>query len=202
MGDNVESDRPAVADELGQWFVEFYPRLHVAVRMRFPDNLAGRIDPSDVIQEAFAEAAQRYAEYCSERRLPPYIWMHLLTLQRLQIIERRHLQAQKRSVSREAELPQLEVSSATLAELLVDSNTTPGHSAIKHELIEKVRAALESMSPQDREILVLRHFEQLNHKESAQAIGIEPAAARQRYRRALERLSEVVSPLLTESNST
>jgi RNA polymerase sigma-70 factor, ECF subfamily len=201
MDDASDSDRPAARDELGQWFVDFYPRLHVAVRMRFPNDLLGRLDPSDVIQEAFVEATQRYPEYRTNGRLPPYLWMHLLTLQRLQIIERRHLGAKKRSINRETAMPQLDVSSAALAEFLVDSNTTPGHSAMKHEMIESVRAALESMPPDYRELLVLRHFEQLSHAEAALALDISPAAARQKYRRALERLAEIVDPIVNECES-
>jgi RNA polymerase sigma-70 factor (ECF subfamily) len=94
----------------------------------------------------------------------------------------------------------LDVSSVALAERLVDSVASPSESAIQREQYERLHAALEAMPPQDREILTLRHFEHLDHDQAAEALGITLAAARRRYYRALERLRDVISPLLGDGN--
>jgi RNA polymerase sigma-70 factor (ECF subfamily) len=93
-------------------------------------------------------------------------------------------------------MPEFEVSSVVMAQWLVDRGTSPSESAVKRELHDRLRDALESMSPQDREILSLRHFEQLSSDEAAQLLGITLPAASRRYYRALERLREIMGPVL------
>jgi RNA polymerase sigma-70 factor (ECF subfamily) len=95
-------------------------------------------------------------------------------------------------------LPQLEVSSVAMAQWLIDRGTSPSGSVAKREQHIRLCEALETMSPQDCEILTLRHFEQLTSEEAAQVLDITLAAASRRYYRALERLREIVDPLLNE----
>jgi RNA polymerase sigma-70 factor (ECF subfamily) len=197
----MSSSVPNGATELEQWMTQFRDRLRAAVQLRLHPQLAGRFDPSDVIQEAYLEAAQRYEEYRRNPTLSPYLWLRFLTLQRLQIVHRRHLQAQMRAADRETALPELEVSSVGLAHWLVDSGPSPLQAALRREQQARLQQALETLPPQDREILTLRHFEQLNSDEAAQALGITPVAANRRYYRALDRLREIVLPILGDISS-
>jgi RNA polymerase sigma-70 factor (ECF subfamily) len=155
-------------------------------------RLAARLDPSDVVQEALTEATERYADYQRNPTMSPYLWLRFLTLQRLNILYRRHLATHKRAADREVVLPDFEVSSVVMAQWLIDHGSSPSESAAKREQNIRLCDALESMAPQDREILSLRHFEQLSNEESAKVLGITLAAASRRYYRALERLREII----------
>jgi RNA polymerase sigma-70 factor (ECF subfamily) len=187
---------PPDAAALQQWCVEFRDRLRAMVHVRLDPRLAARLDPSDVVQEALTEATQRFADYQRNPTMGPYLWLRFLTLQRLNILYRRHLVTHKRAASREVVLPEFEVSSVVMAQWLIDHGSSPSESAAKREQHTRLRGALETMSQQDREILTLRHFEQLTSDESAQVLGITLAAASRRYYRALERLREIIGPIL------
>jgi RNA polymerase sigma-70 factor, ECF subfamily len=162
------------------------------VQVRMDPRLAARLDPSDVVQEALTEATERFADYEHNPTMSPYLWLRYLTLQRLHILYRRHLATHKRAANREVMLPDFEVSSVVMAQWLIDRGSSPSESAAKREVHLRLCEALETMSPQDREILTLRHFEQLSSEESAQVLGISLAAASRRYYRALERLREII----------
>ena len=165
-------------------------RLRQMVALRIDRRMAARIDPSDVVQEALADAAQGLSEYLRDRPLPFYPWLRQFAWERLLQLHRRHLQAQRRSVNRE----QLRIfdiadeSEAVLAERLVNSGSSPSARLLAAELRDRVRAALEALEPNDREVLVLRYLEQLATKEIAAVLGISEAAVKTRHRRALERL--------------
>jgi RNA polymerase sigma-70 factor, ECF subfamily len=197
--DQSQNSAPDPA-ELQRWCVEFRSRLRAMVDARLDPRLAARLDPSDVVQEAMTEATQRYAEYQRNPTMSPYLWLRFLTLQRLNILYRRHLATHKRAADREIVLPEFEVSSVVMAQWLVDRSISPSQLAVNREQQLRLRDALETMSPQDREILSLRHFEQLSSEESAQVLGITLSAASRRYYRALERLREIMSPILDESS--
>jgi RNA polymerase sigma-70 factor (ECF subfamily) len=70
--------------------------------------------------------------------------------------------------------------------------TSPSQAAIRHELQARLHAALDEMNPLDREILALRHFEELSNNEVARVLEITPEAASKRYLRALRRLREIL----------
>jgi RNA polymerase sigma-70 factor (ECF subfamily) len=165
-------------------------------------RLTARLDPSDVVQEAMTEATERFADYQRNPTMSPYLWLRFLTLQRLNILYRRHLAAHKRAADREVTLPELEVSSVVMAQWLIDQGSSPSEAAAKREQWIHLHDALEAMSPRDREILTLRHFEQLTSDETAQALGISLAAANRRYYRALERLREIIGPILENSSQS
>src|SRR5262245_52722319 len=170
-------------------------RLRAMVALRLDHRLGGRIDPSDVIQEAFLEAAERYPEYCRNPNLSPYLWLRFLTMQRLLILHRRHTQSKNRDAAREVRLDDsLEISVDGLARCFADSSTSPSGRAARADEVARLQQALEQLEPLDREILALRHFEQLTNGEAADVLGIRPGAASQRYFRAVERLREVLTP--------
>jgi RNA polymerase sigma-70 factor (ECF subfamily) len=170
-------------------------RLQRMVRLRLDPRLQGRVDPSDVLQEAFLQAAQRLAQYLREPKMPFFLWLRFLTGQKLLELRRRHLGTEARDAGREVSLqgPALpEASSACLAAQLMGKVTAPLQAAIRAEMKLRLQEALNSMDPTDREVLALRHFEQLNNTETAEVLGITPSGASSRYLRALKRLKDIM----------
>ena len=157
--------------------------------------MQGRVDPSDVVQEAYLEICRRLADYLRDPRLPFFLWLRLTTGQQLALAHRRHLGVQARDAGREVSLYRgllPEASSAALAAHLMGKLTTPSQAAVKAELKLRIQEVLNSMDTLDREVLTLRHFEQLTNAETALVLGIRETAAANRYVRALERLRGVL----------
>src|SRR5205807_3155397 len=175
-----DGDTQAVAE----LFTRYRERLRRMVRLRLDRRLQGRIDPSDVLQEAFLDAAKRAAEYAAHPSMPVYLWLRFLTGQRLMALHRQHLGAKMRNAGQEVSLyrgalPQ--ASSVSLAAQLLGRLTSPTQAAIRAEMQIKLQEALNSMDALDREVLTLRHFEELSNNETAQVLGIQKAAASNRY---------------------
>jgi RNA polymerase sigma-70 factor (ECF subfamily) len=171
-------------------------RLKRMVKLRLDPRVQGRVDPSDIVQEAFLEVSRKLADYLREPKLPFYLWLRLLTGQKLALTHRQHLGVQARDAGREVSLYRgayPEASSAALAAQLLGHLTTPSQAALKAELKVRVQEALNSMSELDREVLALRHFEQLSNSEIAQVLGIKESTASNRYFRALERLRGILA---------
>jgi RNA polymerase sigma-70 factor, ECF subfamily len=176
-------------DARGALLLRHRGRLRRMVAVRMDQRLAARIDPSDVVQEALAEAGRRLDDYLRERPLPFYPWLRRLALERLVDEHRRHLRAARRSVAREQAAPALADDSALqLAERLVAPGGGPSTQLRRQELADQVRAALGAMSEQDREVLVLRFLEELSAREVGEVLGMSEAAAKMRALRALRRL--------------
>ena len=165
------------------------------VALRLDRRLYGRIDPSDVIQEAYLEASARLAEYLRNPSMPFFLWIRFLAGQKLVTLHRHHLGVQMRDAGQQVALYHgalPEASSAALAANLLGHETRPSEAAIRAEMKIRVHEALDSMAPLDREVLALRHFEQLSRAEIAQVLGVSEAAAGKRYIRAPERLKQVL----------
>jgi RNA polymerase sigma-70 factor, ECF subfamily len=161
-------------------------------------RLQRRVDPADVVQDAYLVVRGKLAQYNAESRLPFYLWLRLEVGQKLVDVHRFHLGTQMRDAGQEVSLyhgalPQ--VTSMSLAEQLLGRLTTASHAAMRAELKLRVQEALNGMDPQDREVLVLRHFEELTNAEAARVLGIKPTAAVNRYVRALRRLRDVFQGL-------
>jgi RNA polymerase sigma-70 factor (ECF subfamily) len=166
-------------------------RLRNLIALRIDPRLAARVDPSDVVQESLAEAAQRLSDYIEERPLPFYPWLRQIALERLVDLQRRHVRSQKRSVRREeARLPLLPDDSLQGLAQLASMASSPSRALHRRDLQERMRAALERLSERDREVLLLRHFEQLSVKDIAAILGISEGAVKVRHARALERLRQ------------
>ena len=189
LGRAAAGDREA----LGQLLQADRDRLRRTVALRMDRRLSGRLDPSDVLQEAQLEAAERLGEYLRNPALPFYLWLRLITLQRLMTFHRRHLGAQARSVEREVSLGAPQASSAALAAQLLGHLTSPSDAAVRAEMKARLHQALDRMDPTDREVLSLRHFEQLSTAETALEMGISEEAAKKRHIRALKRLKEILT---------
>lgn len=187
-------DRQALAD----LFQGYRERLRRMVELRMDARLRTRLDASDVLQEAFLDLAGDLDAYRADPKLEPLLWMRLHVGRRLTMLHRRHLGTAMRdaglevSLHREA-LPQ--ASSVALASVLLGRHTSPTQAAQRAERLLRIQGALDSLAPIDREILALKHFEELSRAETAEVLGIRPEAAARRYFRALKRLKEVLTSM-------
>ena len=201
---NTHRASPTSAVEVGTELVDVFQqnreRLRQLIRLRLHPRLQGRLDESDVVQDAFLDANRRFAEYTANPAVSLFLWLRSLTLQRLVDLQRLHLGAQMRDAGRELSLhsvslhngPMPEASSLFLAEQLVGQMTSVSQAAIRAETQVRVQAALNLMDPIDREVLALRHFEMLTNEEVAQVLGLKKTAASNRYIRALRRMKGVL----------
>jgi RNA polymerase sigma-70 factor, ECF subfamily len=175
----------------GDLLVRSRDRLRRMVALRLDRRLQGRVDPSDIIQEACIDASARLAEYARQPEMPFFLWLRFLTGQRLVRVHRQHLGAEMRDVAREVSLYRGALPAATSAALaaqLLGRDTRPSEAAVRAERSIRLQEALNSMDPLDREVLALRHFEQLSNAEAARVLGLQEPAAAKRYVRALKRL--------------
>lgn len=171
-------------------------RLRRFVDLRLDDRLRGRVDPSDVVQDACIEGASRLSEYFRLEQMPFYVWLRLITAQKLALVHRHHLRVLARDAARDVPLMEWDLpdaSSALLAAQLLGRSATPSQAASRAEQQSRLQRALESLRGPDREIIVLRHFEQLSNQETAKLLGVSETTASTRHVRALERLKKILT---------
>src|SRR5262245_46851367 len=201
MSDSSETrlvlQRASAGDQAGwgELLARHRDRLKRMVALRLDRRLQGRIDPSDVIQESYLEAAARLAEYLQNPSMPFFLWLRFLTGQKLLALHRHHLGTRMRDAEREISLHHGTLpatSSAALAAQLLGHATRPSEAAMRAEMKIRLQEALNGMDPLDREVLALRHFEQLSNAETAKVLGLQESAASKRYVRALKRLKEIL----------
>ena len=191
----LAGDEPALA----ALFDGYRDRLRRMIRLRLDRRLSGRVDSSDVLQDAYLDVRRRIGEYARDpSSMPFHLWLRLVAGQRLTDVHRHHLGTQMRDAGQEVSLhrgPYPQASSVSLAAQLLGKMTSASQAAIRveHKLI--VQEALNSMDPIDREVLALRHFEHLSNDETAQVLGLSKSAASNRYIRALKRLKEILSSI-------
>jgi RNA polymerase sigma-70 factor (ECF subfamily) len=175
-------------------------RLRQMIAVRIDQRLAARLDPSDVVQEVFVEALGKMPDYLRERPLPFYPWLRQLAWERLAKLHERHIQAQKRSTTREARwdgaLP--DESALALVDRLVARGSSPSKQVLRHEIQGRVQAALARMTEQEREVLVMRYLEQLSNREIAAVLGITESGVKSRHLRALQRIRGLLSNYMAE----
>jgi RNA polymerase sigma-70 factor (ECF subfamily) len=195
--DPIEWIRQSGADPqvLGRIWDHYRDRLRKVVRLRLDRRLQGRADPSDILQEAFLDFRARAAEYSQKPDMPFFLWLRFLTGQRLQLVHRHHLGAQMRDAGREVSLhrgamPQ--ATSVSLAAQLLGRFTSVTQAVQRAEMQLILQEAINGLDPIDREILALRHFEELSNDETAKVLDLQPSAASNRHIRALKRLRDVL----------
>jgi RNA polymerase sigma-70 factor (ECF subfamily) len=160
--------------------------------------LAGRVDPSDVLQEAYLDVVRQFPAYQRRPEMPFFLWLRLVTGQRLQRVHRHHLGAAGRDAGREVSLYQGALppaSSASLAAQLLGRLTSASQAAVRAEMQLQLQAALNDLAPLDREVIALRHFEELSNAEAAAVLGLSKTAASNRYVRALARLQQILETI-------
>ena len=183
---------------LAELFDLYRPRLWRLINFRLDARLQGRVDPDDVLQEAWLNAASRVEHFARETNGSRFIWFRMIVSQTLIDVYRRHLQSEKRDASRErTTLGGWDPSSTSLSltEHLLGSLTSPSQALLRAELSSQLDAALQSLSDLDREVLALRHFEELTNGETAELLQLTEQAASVRYVRALARLKHVLQQL-------
>jgi len=175
-------------DALAEAFGIYRPRMEQIVRLRLHPSLLARLDPEDVIQETFLAAGKRQDTFDASRTTTAWVWLRLVLAQTLTDLHRAHL-GKKRDAGRESPLGGLPGgSSGSLSQRLVASVTPPSSAAARRELTASVHEALATMDEIDRELLVLRHFEEASNREAAELLGLPASTASDRYLRALQRL--------------
>ena len=180
---------------LGPLFDHYRERLWRMVRFRLDPRLEARIDPDDVLQEAFIDANKRLDAWRKDSEKSFFVWLRLIVGQTMTDLHRRHIGAKKRNAGMEVSLHAGAGPSApslTLSKQLLASLTSPSNAAIRAEARTQFEELLEQMEPIDREILTLRHFEELSNSEVCEILDLKPAAASNRYVRALMRLRKFV----------
>ncbi len=180
---------------LAEEFSRNRDRFWRMVGFRLDAALAGRVDPDDVLQEAWLAATQRVEYFLQNESLSMFVWLRLIVQQTLIDVQRRHLGAKKRDVYRERSIhadrwPQN--TSVSLVAKLLGTYTSPSQAAVRDERAAQLREAIDQMDEIDREVLALRHFEELTNSQVAEVLGIQETTASNRYVRALRRLKVIL----------
>jgi RNA polymerase sigma-70 factor, ECF subfamily len=188
----TERERLIMADLAGlaNLFEQHRSRLLAMVERRIDPVLALRIAPEEILHEAFLAAARRWAAFRDQPTMTPYPWLYRIVLDALLEAWRRESRA-CRDPRRNIPWPQQ--SSVQLGLHLVNPGTSPSEAAIRQEMSERVRLAVELLDEGDQEILWMRHFDQLSFREAGMVLGISENAATVRYARALDRLRSLWS---------
>ena len=187
----AEEGEPA-ADRLWERHREPLRRM---IGLRLDQAIRRRVDASDVVQDVLLKANQRLADYLRNPSLPFHLWLRQIARDHMIDEHRKHRVAARRSLDRERSLAAASYSdrsSIELAAQLRDPGLTPAASALRHELERRFQAALGHLDESDREIILLRHFEQLSNGEAARELGLSDAAAGMRHLRALRKLRSIL----------
>jgi RNA polymerase sigma-70 factor (ECF subfamily) len=185
-------------DALAELFARHRAPLRRMIELRLDHRLNGRVSSSDVLQEAYVDAMKRVPHFFENPDMPFFVWLRWIAGQRLVEVHRQHLGARMRDAGLEVPLQQgypSAASSSCLAACLSEGHTSPSLAAIRGETLAQLEAALDHLDPIDREVLALRHFEELSNNEVAALLGIQKAAASKRYVRALERLKGALAQI-------
>jgi RNA polymerase sigma-70 factor (ECF subfamily) len=189
-----DKDQKALAD----LFARYRERLRRMVRLRLDRRLRGRFDSTSVLQEVYHEASRRLGEYVREPAGEFFLWLRLVTGQKIQELHRQHLGAQAWSAGQEVSLYRgalPEANSVSLAAQLLGQPNAVSQTAARADHQIRLQDALNQMDPLDREVLALRHFEELTNNQTAAVLGLDPTAASNHYVRALKRLKEILNSI-------
>ncbi|HZW29631.1 MAG TPA: sigma-70 family RNA polymerase sigma factor [Isosphaeraceae bacterium] len=190
---------PADAAAVEELWERHRPALRRMISLRLDQVLARRVDASDIVQDVLLKANQRLSEYLRNPSMPFHLWLRQIARDQIIDAHRRHRQSARRTIDRERALGTCTAggyedrSSLDLAAQLRDPALTPAAEALRHELQSRFQAALLRLDDDDREIILLRHFEQLANGEAARALGLSEAAAGMRHLRALRRLRSLLA---------
>ena len=180
----LEQIRGGDAEALNRLLEHHRPYVRRLLDLRIAPKLRARVDPSDIVQDTQIEVARRIDDYLERRPMSFRVWLRKTAGEQMIMAYRRHVDAERRSVEREVSLPAH--SSVALARQLIKGS--PGKELERRELAARVRKAVDSLPDADREILLMRNFEELTNQEAAEVLKIDSVAASKRYGRALVRL--------------
>jgi len=195
----IEALREGGSQAVADLYSKYRPQLERMVDFRMDRRLLGRVDAADVLQDSYIEIARRADSFLEDPAVSFFVWARQITWQTLMMAHRTHLGVQKRDARQEVRLyggGYSQGTSVSLASRLVGDVTSPSQGVIRDEQTQQLREALDSMDSIDREVLALRHFEQLSNKEVAEVLSLGKTAASNRYVRALERLKKIMDETL------
>lgn len=175
----------------------YHPKLERIVHFRMDPALRSRIDTSDVLQESYLQIARRAQEFIDGVPVSLFVWIRQRVIQTLIDMQRNHF-SDKRNANRERDIPSMDygqTSCLSIARFLLDDRTSPSMAAARSEEFEQLQSALQTMNETDREVLAMRHFEQLNNLQVAESLNLSPTAASNRYIRAVAKLGEIMKSL-------
>jgi RNA polymerase sigma-70 factor (ECF subfamily) len=189
----VQQGQPQAVERL---LAQHREPLRRIIDLRLDPALAQRVDASDIVQDVLLEASRRLSDYLRNPTLPFHLWLRHMAKDHIIDAHRRHRMAKRRSLDREQSLrPALpDRSSIELVAQLLDPELTPASAAIRRELQRRLETALNALEPDDREIIWMRHFEQLSNQDVAATLGLSEPAASMRHLRALRRLRAALVP--------
>ena len=192
----LDQARQGETGAVDQLLVQHREPLRRMIDLRLDPALAGRVDASDIVQEVLLEASRRLTDYLRKPVMPFHLWLRHMARDHVIDAHRKHRKAQRRSLDREQPLRRMlpDQSSMDLAAEFMDHELTPASAAIRQELQRRLESAVEMLEEDDREVILMRHFEQLSNQEVATLLGLSEAAASMRYLRALRRLRTVLVP--------
>jgi RNA polymerase sigma-70 factor (ECF subfamily) len=185
-------DNQAVAE----FFSLHRERLWQIVRFRLDRRLASRVDVDDVLQEVYLDATRRLRHYVEDPSVSFFVWLRTIVGQTMIDLHRRHLGTEMRDANREVSIHGARYPQATSVSLVIQlmaDITSPSRVAVRKELTNEVEQAIEGMDPIDREVLALRHFEELTNSEVSEVLDITQSAASVRYMRAIARLKRILA---------
>ena len=179
---------------VSEMFQEHQSRLLRMIEVRLQPELRRRVDANDVLQETFMEAYRQLREGVSYPKISALVWLRLIVGQQLVAIYRKYCKTQKRDIGREISISEgkVQANPSATSIFLVGTLTSPSVAARRYEITVKIRECLEKLSPTDREILSLRHFEQLSNRETAEELNLEPNVASVMYLRALKKFRVIL----------
>lgn len=180
---------------LAELFSVYRPRLWRMVNFRLHPRLQGRVDPDDVLQDAWLMAVTRISYFLRDASHSSFIWFRMIVNQALIDTHRHHLGAEKRNAARDVSMHSAwasESTSSSMAFHLSGNLTSPSSAVNRAELAKQLDAILQGMNEVDREVLALRHFEELSNSETARVLNMSEQAASGRYIRALGRLKQIL----------
>ncbi len=195
-GSDLERLRRDGVSELADQFAQVRNQLKKMIAVRLDRRLLARADESDIIQDVFIEAARRLPEYLANPKVKPYMWLRQVGRQTLAVYYRQHVGTAMRTVQRETAMDQLiAAKSESMVGELAESMVSPPSAIARTEVLQKLLELIESMSPEDREVLSLKQLEQLSFDEVALELNISMEAAKKRYQRAVIRLGQLAAHL-------
>jgi RNA polymerase sigma-70 factor, ECF subfamily len=193
----LDQAKAGKADAVDQLLAKHREPIRRMIDLRLDPAIAGRLDASDVVQDVLLEANRRLKDYLKSPTMPFHLWLRHIAKDHIIDAHRRHHQAQKRGVNREQPIHRpawSDRSSLDLAGQLLDQDLTPASAAIQQELQRRLQDAIGQLDDDDREIILMRHYEMLANQEVAESLGLTEAAASMRYLRAVRKLRDLLTP--------
>jgi len=188
-------------EALASLFSMYKKQLRAMITFRMDRNLKGRVAPSDILQEAFLDLAKKLPDF-SDKQMSFFVWLRLVTHERLLQVHRQHLGTQKRDPRKEIQVdhPSHAASSIDLTAHLIGKYSSVIGKAIQKEQSVRLRTVIDQMDDHDREIIAMRVFEGLTNGEASEVLGLDKKTASKRFVRAMDKIRRELGHLLGQEH--